>query len=258
MVPPRFRLVSVAPGIRRTAHAGRTPARVCHHSTVRPVPADPSARHRHGDGIRDEILHAAAGLFTENGFAATSTRAIAMAVGVKQASLYYHFPSKDQLLTELLCRTVEPSLALAAALDRTGADAPARLHALATFDVRLLCSGPWNLGALYLLPEVRGPRFATFWADRGLLRKAYTRTVLDGGRAGRFATAEPTTADLVFALVESVIATRSEGRHADLEGLRRSIPDACLRLLSVPPEEIERAGRTSGALLRDLDPSSQP
>ena len=51
---------------------------------------------------RERILDAAADLFVEKGFAATSLREIAERVGVTKAALYYHFTSKDELLSALL------------------------------------------------------------------------------------------------------------------------------------------------------------
>ncbi len=47
---------------------------------------------------RREILDAAAGLFASHGFHAASMREIAAAAGMLPGSLYYHFPSKDELL----------------------------------------------------------------------------------------------------------------------------------------------------------------
>ena len=49
---------------------------------------------RRGATAREEILDASSELFTTQGFATTSTHQIADAVGIRQASLYYHFPSK--------------------------------------------------------------------------------------------------------------------------------------------------------------------
>ncbi len=68
---------------------------------------------------REQILDAAGRMFSEQGYGAASTRKIAMAVGVKQASLYYHFASKEDILAGLLAGTVEPSLAFAEELSRT-------------------------------------------------------------------------------------------------------------------------------------------
>ncbi|MGH3975407.1 MAG: TetR/AcrR family transcriptional regulator, partial [Pseudonocardiaceae bacterium] len=55
---------------------------------------------------REEILNIAAGLFVERGFAATSTREIAEVVGIRQASLYFHFANKEEILGELLQRSI--------------------------------------------------------------------------------------------------------------------------------------------------------
>ena len=51
---------------------------------------------------RQAILHAAAGLFRERGYAAVSLRDIAEVVGMKTGSLYYHFESKESLVEEIL------------------------------------------------------------------------------------------------------------------------------------------------------------
>src|SRR5918998_267164 len=48
-------------------------------------------------GVRDRILDEAQGLFAENGYAGTSTRAIAQAAGVNLAQLHYYFGAKRDL-----------------------------------------------------------------------------------------------------------------------------------------------------------------
>lgn len=48
---------------------------------------------------RSELLRAAARLFVEKGFDATTTRDIAQAVGMRSGSPFYHFRSKQELLT---------------------------------------------------------------------------------------------------------------------------------------------------------------
>ena len=122
---------------------------------------------------RQAVLDAAGALFTDAGYAATTTRAIAERAGLRQASLYYHFPAKEDILAALLADTVRPSLAVAA--DLLAADAPvaARLWALAYADIRLLGGARHNLGALYLLPEVASPNLARFRSERAELRSVY-------------------------------------------------------------------------------------
>ena len=119
---------------------------------------------------REQILLAAAALFVDQGFGGTSTRAIADAVGIRQASLYYHFAGKDDILAELLDRSVRPSAELAERLEASAGPDPAAsaaaLYALAARDTELLARAPHNVGSLYLIPEVRDARFDDFRAQR--------------------------------------------------------------------------------------------
>jgi AcrR family transcriptional regulator len=57
---------------------------------------------------RQDILDTSLELFAEQGYEKTSLRQIAEAVGVTKAALYYHFPSKQELLLALF----EPVAAL--------------------------------------------------------------------------------------------------------------------------------------------------
>jgi len=50
---------------------------------------------------RERILEVASELFIDKGYEATSLREIADRLGFTKAALYYHFQSKDQLLTAL-------------------------------------------------------------------------------------------------------------------------------------------------------------
>jgi AcrR family transcriptional regulator len=54
------------------------------------------------DLTRQRILDAAAKVFREQGYAHTRLSDIAEAVGMKTGSLYYHFPSREGLVTEIL------------------------------------------------------------------------------------------------------------------------------------------------------------
>lgn len=186
-------------------------------------------RPRRGRTPRDEILDAAGELFTTNGYANTSTRAVADAVGIRQASLYHHFAAKDDILDALLAETVASPLELAHTLRSAPEPAPVRLYALARFDVRQLCAARWNLGALYLLPELRTERFATFRLRRDELRvhyETFAAAVLEGAGDSAIPGAEV----LPFRLVETVINIRSDEGAAPAYA-ERTIPDAALRLL---------------------------
>lgn len=74
-------------------------------STTRPAPtvvALPVARRRTSRRRAPEIIDAAAHVFAERGFHGASTQDIADVLGIRQASLYYYFASKEAAL-ELVC-----------------------------------------------------------------------------------------------------------------------------------------------------------
>ena len=51
---------------------------------------------------RDDLVRAAARLFREKGYAATTTRDIADAVGMQSGSAFYHFANKQELLAAVM------------------------------------------------------------------------------------------------------------------------------------------------------------
>ncbi len=72
---------------------------------------------------RRRILDIAARLFREQGYAAVSLRMIAAEAGMKAASLYYHFASKEDLVVEILdegIRSVQAAVEAALAGLETG------------------------------------------------------------------------------------------------------------------------------------------
>jgi AcrR family transcriptional regulator len=191
-----------------------------------------TAQRRPGTTARDEILDAAGELFTTQGYAATSTRHIAESVGIRQASLYHYFKTKDDILCALLSQTVSPTLAF---LPELTAAAPAmtaaqRLHALAVFDGRQLLVGRWNLGALYLLPELRGAGLEPFSSDRERLRRHYLSLSRE---ITRDTGVDAAAADLPFRLVESLVNMWSTPAGPGRDELPEHVADACVRVVGV-------------------------
>jgi AcrR family transcriptional regulator len=212
-------------------------------------PSDP------GTSAREQILDAAGALFVERGIASTSTRMIAERVGIRQASLYYHFATKEEILAELLATSVRPSLQMVEriqALVPERATSAAALYAVAAMDVRTLSRTPYNIGTLYLLPEVRTERFDAFRAERGRLQESY-------GTLGALAAAEGVArslpaerlGELLIQLVEVVIQIRRsrEPEAADTE----VIASSCLRLCGLGEPEVAAARDESQVLLSRLE-----
>lgn len=209
-----------------------------------------------GVAPRAEILDAAAELFVSQGLAATTTRQIADRVGIRQASLYYYFSGKDEILLELLTQSVRPSLRVAATLEARCHDDPAAgLYALALIDVRTLTQAPHNIATLYLLPEVQGEEFASFHAERAELQATYGRLSraaamiagLAGGGAPGGSPDEELTATLIMQLVESVIQLRRLGELRD--GYADEIAASCLRLVGLGAQAVAAARAAAEALL---------
>ncbi|MEU8930948.1 helix-turn-helix domain-containing protein [Streptomyces sp. NPDC048409] len=194
----------------------------------------PRAAQRPDSGLdpRAELLVAAAELFTTRGYAATTTRAVAERAGMRQASMYHYVSGKEELLAELLESTVTPSLDRARELlADDAAPAEERLRALCRTDVELLCAGPYNLGALYLLPEVRTERFAGFRAVRSELKDAYRQLIAATAVGGGLAEGElELRTDLVFGLIEGVILIRRSGPERPVGEFARATADAALRI----------------------------
>ncbi|MER5854785.1 helix-turn-helix domain-containing protein [Streptomyces sp900105245] len=213
----------------------------------------PRAQERPASGLppREEVLAAAAELFTAHGYTATSTRAVAERAGLRQASLYHYFDGKEAILAALLEGTVRPSLEMARELvTRAGTAAEARLWALCHSDVLLLCGGPHNPGALYLLPEAQTERFAVFHRVRAELKAAYGE-LLEDTEPGAVLTTEELAlrTDLVFGLTESVILIRRADPARGARALAAATADAALRVAGVPQRSLARQRREGQRLL---------
>ena len=102
---------------------------------------------------RAELLHAATRLFVEKGFAATTTRDIAEAVGMRSGSPFYHFRSKQELLKEAMIDGLEAGRARIAAAIAGVTDPEQRLHLLVRTHLGTLLEGDCN--SPMLLNETR-------------------------------------------------------------------------------------------------------
>ena len=78
--------------------------------------------------LATEVLDKAAGLFATKGFAATSLKDVAEAVGLGRSSIYYYFPNKDALLAELIQGVTAPVAKIFQEVDQQELDPRPRLH----------------------------------------------------------------------------------------------------------------------------------
>ena len=90
---------------------------------------------------RRQILLAAAGLFREKGYKATTLRDVAELAGMGAGSLYYHFASKDAILREVLdvgIATIDEAVRAAVAALPANATPAERLREAIRADLRAL------------------------------------------------------------------------------------------------------------------------
>ncbi|MGY0387931.1 TetR/AcrR family transcriptional regulator [Nocardioides sp. WG-D5] len=210
---------------------------------------------------REEILDISAGLFVDRGFAATSTRDIAEAVGIRQASIYYHYPSgKDEILAELLHRSIRPTLDRIEKIKILGAETDATpealLYLLVVLDVRTLAGAPRNAGALARLPEVQGKEvFEPFGSAREELEAAYARLGAKVAAAHPEAGMTPDSnllGTLLLGLVEVVIAMRSEG-HTMTPSTEAIVAASCLRICLADQACIDVAASRAAELIGAIE-----
>jgi AcrR family transcriptional regulator len=74
------------------------------------TPVSAPRRRRKGERTAERILDVAEELFAERGYAGTTLRDVASRVGLRNPSLYNHFPSKASLYAAVLRRGIGPVL----------------------------------------------------------------------------------------------------------------------------------------------------
>ncbi|GGU26495.1 putative transcriptional regulator, TetR family protein [Nocardioides albus] len=197
------------------------------------------------------MLHAAAQLFVTKGFAATSTREIAEKVGIRQASLYYHFTGKDEILAELLERSVRPTVDRVEQIERlTTPESPeTALYALALVDVRTLAAAPDNIGMLATHPDVTSSEaFDAFRSTRAELADAYGRIATRAAAPAVVPAADPRhLGEMLMHLVEVTTTLRSIGVLID-QTTARVIASTCLRACGIPDDRVASAALSAAAI----------
>src|SRR5690349_24348846 len=106
-------------------------------STGTAVTPDPAADR----GARERILSAAFVLFQESGYEGTSVNRIARAAGMTPAAIYWHFPSKHDVLAAMLTQLYERSYAQLKKAVRTAGTATERLGDYVRAYIRIQLEG---------------------------------------------------------------------------------------------------------------------
>jgi AcrR family transcriptional regulator len=157
----------------------------------------------------EKLREAALELFAREGYAAVSMRAIAARTGVQAGAIYNYFPTKQDLLLDLL---VGHMTALDAAWRREGGES---LADFVRFHVRYHLTRPREMFVSYM--ELRSLEPENFGRIRELRRgyEAIPRQMIEKGRSeGRFDALDPeVTTRAIIALLNGLTSWyREDGR----------------------------------------------
>ena len=134
-----------------------------------------------------EILEAAAKVFAERGYHGATTQDIADVLGIRQASLYYYFPSKEVALEVVCARSAEGFLTTAQAIAAGPGTPTERLSALIRSHISpILERGDYIkvfLNQRKFLPSPSRKRVAV--VSRGI-EETFERVIREGIRSGDF------------------------------------------------------------------------
>ena len=136
-----------------------------------------------GSPTAERLFDVAAALFFEKGYAATTTREVAMAVGIQQASLYYHVSSKEDLLYQICVSSLEQLLADVQSAIGKAADPLERVRVLARTHLRTILKH--QIRHVAMLNEMRALS-APHRAEVVALRRKYAdlvRSLIEEGQA---------------------------------------------------------------------------
>ena len=188
---------------------------------------------------RERILRESSHLFAARGYYGSSTRDIATAVGIRQPSLFHHFPNKQAIFQELLSYSLDDSAAVAEYLARAGGSPAARLYRFLVEDFRYLMDSPYDLRSIFngdvLLDEEFEP-----WGRTALdLHVAVSDIIRQGIEAGEFIEIEVSFArQAISGLMLETIRERSLGEELPAQRPTRTAV-FMLRALLVDPDRIE-------------------
>jgi len=168
-----------------------------------------------GAETAEKLRNAALELFARSGYAAVSMRAIAAETGVQAGAIYNHFPTKQDLLNELLQVHMETLLTSWEEAEEPGLAPPEALENFVRFHIRYHLTKSREVFISYM--ELRSLEGENFSAIEALRRKyeSCPRAILERGASdGSFDIIDPqvTTMAIIAMLNGMTTWFRDNGR----------------------------------------------
>jgi AcrR family transcriptional regulator len=200
---------------------------------------------------RDEILAAATRLFAERGVAEVTMSEIATRAGLRQASLYYWFRRREEILAEIVEQVNRVPLDFVLKLEQEAGDPAVQLWRLIRFDVAALCAFPFDINEVHRLSRRAPDAFEVYWQERQALNDAVERLIARGVADGAFRPVDARLAALVVLSDDEGVqnwyrpiegrrlAGRPDGDHT-VDEIAEFLADTTVRGLLAAPDELER------------------
>ena len=152
---------------------------------------------------RDTIRMEAAQLFRKRGYATTTMRELAEAVGVEASSLYNHIGSKSDILKEICFQVATSFLTHLKTLDELNQDPTEKMESLIRFHIHMMLD---DLDAVFVAnhewKQLKEPDLGDFLQMRRTYESSMTALVNQGMKTGDFRTANP--AVVVFTILSAL------------------------------------------------------
>lgn len=188
-------------------------------------------------GAKEPIVTAAAALFRERGFAATSMQEIADAVGLTRPALYYHFRNKEEILASLVEEVTLKSIRSALQLNAEPSADPSRiLRTIVTTYALWILRHPQHFAVLSR-DEHELPQQARDLQRKGRreLLDAFSRVLRSGIDSGRFRAVNPTVATLsIFGMCNWTVQWFKPGGRLTEEQAANDIADFAVAMVERP------------------------
>jgi AcrR family transcriptional regulator len=200
-------------------------------SVLLPTLASPASSKRRGSTTEENsptsevIYEAVVALMYDRGYHGTSVRDVARAAGIQMASVYYHFPSKQALLMEVMSRTMRDLTAVTqSAAAMAGGDPVDRLTAVVR--AHIIFHAERRKEAFLADSELRSLEAEQRTAVNGLRdrHEALFREILEQGiGSGQFTTMDLRLAlNALLAMCTEVAVWYRPGGRLTLEQIARS------------------------------------
>lgn len=198
---------------------------------------------------RQRILIEASRLLALHGYRGTTTRDIASAVGISQPSLFFHFPSKRDIVEELYRFDLIPALTGFERLVAGDGTPGAKLFAMIAGEVRREMDSPYDMRAYISFEALNDPELAPY---RDLLKQFDELTselIRQGQESGQLLDVDPW---LALQMVSGFLARSNLFLTTD-QARRPFHPEASaclvLRGLLTDPDSLEKIQKEANELI---------